>query len=129
MRKKNSEGGFSDRVTVELRRQGVFVRKFQSSHFSSGMPDLIVITQGITAFVELKREGKDLSPLQSATMRSIARAGGLAICLRVNPQEGCDVSYMDRDGILHAISTCTIRDLPKALHMTHWMRKNEFSPA
>lgn len=119
VRRANTEGGFSDRVTRALKDQGAFVRKFQATRFASGMPDLIVIVNGITAFVELKREGKELTPLQRQTMVSIAKHGGLAIQLRINQQQGCDLSFMHQDGDLRAMCTCTIQDIVVSLKMAY----------
>lgn len=121
MRRKGTEGGFSDRVVKALKEAKAFVRKFPSNMYSSGMPDLIVIWQAITAFVELKKEDAQLTPLQRVTMKDIAKAGGFAIRLRINKQEGCDVSYVDAKGLIVPVSTCSLDKITEAIKLADLM--------
>jgi hypothetical protein len=57
------------------RQQGALLLKFTSPG-TAGVPDRVLITQGGTVFIEFKRPGGRVTPLQAAMMRKITAAGG-----------------------------------------------------
>ena len=61
-------------LVAEIKKRGGMVLKFTSS--LAGVPDRVVIWGGKTFFVEMKREGGDLSKLQRWMHKGITRCGG-----------------------------------------------------
>jgi hypothetical protein len=47
-----------------------------------GVPDLLIVVDGLAVFVELKADGKNATPLQEHVMAGIRKAGGVAIVAR-----------------------------------------------
>ena len=55
--------------------RSIYHRKI-TQRFSSGFPDTISIIDGRVYFIELKREGKNPTPLQASELAEIKQAGG-----------------------------------------------------
>lgn len=64
-------------LVQECELRGFFECKFKAPG-CAGVPDRIVVGNGLTAFVELKRPGEKPRKLQKAIIARIRAAGGIA---------------------------------------------------
>jgi len=71
---KMLEKDIEKRLRLGIKSLGGKAYKF-SSPGNNGVPDRIVLIQGKCFFVELKRSGKDLSPVQRAVKRDFEKLG------------------------------------------------------
>ena len=71
---KMLERDIERRLRLGVKALGGKAYKF-SSPGNNGVPDRIVLIQGKCFFVELKRSGKDLSPVQRAVKRDFEKLG------------------------------------------------------
>lgn len=76
------ESRFKARVQRAWKAEGAWVLKTHGSRFSSGVPDLVVVSKEVKAFVELKVETTPVTKQQASLLRAIVRAGGTALVLR-----------------------------------------------
>ncbi len=68
-------------LAAEVRKNGGLALKFVSPGFD-GIPDrLVLFPKGIIAFVELKRPGEKLRPLQVKRKRQLESLGFLVYCI------------------------------------------------
>ena len=62
------------KAVATARAEGWFSRKF-SSPANRGVPDRLFIKDGVTVFIEFKREGKHATPLQQRELDQLCAAG------------------------------------------------------
>ena len=55
-----------------------FTKKIQQNMYSRGFPDLIIITEGASLYLEAKQKGKTPTVLQENCLNEISNAGGYA---------------------------------------------------
>ena len=70
---KRSESAIQTSVKKRLEKNGWIVEKFRT--FRNGHADLIAFRAGVTIFIETKRKGEKLRPLQEARRRQLQAAG------------------------------------------------------
>lgn len=80
MRRKGPEGKITDAIIAYLRsRPKTWCVKIAAGPFqSAGLPDVIGCDFGRFFAFEVKQPGKTATPLQSAVLAAIRRAGGIA---------------------------------------------------
>lgn len=93
------EHAYQGKVRGRLNKQGALVFKIVE-RFRSGIPDLIVIHNGRTSFVELKVYPNELSALQELTMTNIAQKGGFAFVATLMKDGREDVQRITGNGDL-----------------------------
>jgi hypothetical protein len=70
------EAGLVKRCVDALEGAGWLVRKMVGNHFNrKGVPDLIVVKDGFHCWVEVKREGERLAPIQAAEHATLKSFG------------------------------------------------------
>jgi hypothetical protein len=82
-----TESALTNRIVVNLRRRGIYVRKIAGSAYQhSGLPDLWIVYNGrlIACEVKLPREhgGRDATPLQKREIDMLRNAGATAAVVR-----------------------------------------------
>lgn len=50
-----NEAAFSKALVTAMRNKGIFVQRIESGETGKGIPDLYVITKGVSMWIELKR--------------------------------------------------------------------------
>jgi hypothetical protein len=73
------ERQIESRVKSHCDRLGIYCRKFVSPS-SAGVPDRFLAKGGKVMFLELKREGNKMTPLQEREIRKLNEAGVHAVC-------------------------------------------------
>lgn len=74
-----TEREITTRILAMLRRRGVWVVKIGAGPYQqAGLPDILACAHGHLLALEVKRPGRIPTPLQSATLAAIRRAGGEA---------------------------------------------------
>ena len=92
MREKDIE----KKLSLMVKKAGGIAVKFVSPSFD-GMPDrLVLLPDGVIAFVELKAPGKKMRPLQEKRKRTLEELGFLVFCVDSKEMIG---------GVLHEIRT------------------------
>lgn len=77
---KTPEGYEKDDICKYLDSIGAWYFKPMMSGFGkSGVPDIIVCLNGKFFSIEVKREGKNPTPVQTRRMEEIIKAGGIAL--------------------------------------------------
>lgn len=87
-KKRTRERSIEKRFTNAMARIGALVYKFESPS-NSGVPDRIVIHKGRVVFVELKKPGKRLRPLQRIVIERMRSHG--ASCDVISTPEQVDL--------------------------------------
>lgn len=85
MRDPKTEAAVLSRLIANLRAEGWWARKLHGNEYSPGWPDVCVIGNGRTCWVETKRppssakrhDGGKLSPVQAMEFGRMARAGAV----------------------------------------------------
>lgn len=65
--------------------------------YSSGLPDVVIIIDGETFWIEFKRPGGKLSPQQKTTLTAIREAGGVAYAFVAVDRKTIEVLNPDKD--------------------------------
>lgn len=74
------ESALTKSIMKKLRGKGGFWIKIHGGPFQVlGIPDIIGCYQGRFCAFEVKRPGRDLTPIQAATIQMIKKAGGVAL--------------------------------------------------
>ena len=68
------------RLVREVERRGGLCLKFTSTSLR-GVPDRIVVYEGLTCFVELKRPGEEPRPLQKKIIKQLQQNGALVFVI------------------------------------------------
>ena len=77
---KTPEGYEKDEIKAYLKEIGAwFTLPYMAGFGKSGVPDIIACIDGCFWGIEVKREGKEPTPLQLQRMTEIERAGGVAV--------------------------------------------------
>lgn len=80
------ETGLKNRITEALEKDGWLVRKWPGNAYSrKGVPDLIAIKDGFHCWIEVKREGERLAPIQ-AVEHATLKAFGAKVFVAYTPQ-------------------------------------------
>jgi len=109
---KESESDLENRLRKYAEQNGIYVRKFTSSH--AGVPDRI-FTKEITLFLEIKASGEKPTALQQDEIGTICRAGGYATWVD---------NYFDGVAMLLAVITNQSEQLRKQCKKwNYWMNQ------
>lgn len=77
---KTPEGYEKDEICKFLDLLGAWhFKPFMSGFGKSGVPDIVCCWQGYFIAIEVKREGKEPTPLQTQRMKEIQKRGGWAM--------------------------------------------------
>ena len=105
MRKKETEKSLQVAIMTALGLRGWRCIKMPPSIYTSGkgIPDLLCMRDGITAWIEVKTEKGRLSPQQQRFGQMVDDAGGLYIVARsvdfaVRTLETVRISFFDKNG-------------------------------
>lgn len=78
MARKKLESSIQSKLIRDLRNDGWFVVRLLHTT-PSGVPDLLAIKNKKHVFIEVKREGGKVSPLQKEIHKRIAMVGGVVV--------------------------------------------------
>lgn len=78
MARKKLESSVQSKLIRDLRNDGWFVVRLLHTT-PSGVPDLLAIKNKKHVFIEVKREGGKVSPLQKEIHKRIAMVGGVVV--------------------------------------------------
>lgn len=86
-----NEAAFSRALVTAMRNKGIFVQRIESGETGKGIPDLYVITRGVSMWIELKRVHSTCSdkknvdipwrPGQQAWLNDVTKRGVLCCTL------------------------------------------------
>lgn len=77
---KSPEGYEKDDIKKYLKSiEAWFCCPYTAGFGNSGIPDILVCMQGQFIAIEVKREGKEPTPLQARRLEEIGRAGGWTV--------------------------------------------------
>jgi hypothetical protein len=71
--RREKETAIEDRVVKWAKAHDIMVRKMNGLGNMSWPDRMFVLPNGIVAFIELKRPGKSLTPLQNDTLRALVQ--------------------------------------------------------
>jgi len=74
IQRRQPESKIQGRIVKELEADGYFVVKLSLTN-KNGMPDLMALKDGVAKFIEVKRQGEDLRPLQIYRMQELRALG------------------------------------------------------
>lgn len=109
---RKPEDIIENHLIVQCKKRRFMCLKFRSPGYN-GVPDRLVLGNGQVVFIELKRPGKDLDPLQVVVGERMRR-------------RGADVRMADTkervNEILHEISAGSLSAAPATPDITHLLR-------
>jgi len=74
IQRRQPESKIQSRIIKELEADGYYVIKLMLTN-KAGIPDLILLKGGIASFVEVKRQGETLRPLQEYRFHELTKMG------------------------------------------------------
>lgn len=76
-RSNPTEASISRRLVAAIKARGHFACKVPGTAFLAGMPDVHAVVRGRAVWLEGKKPGEPLRPIQAATIAELAAAGAV----------------------------------------------------
>lgn len=72
--RRQPESKIQARIIKKLEAQGFYVIKLMLTN-KPGAPDMLVLKDGVASFIEVKRQGEELKPIQEYRRHELERFG------------------------------------------------------